>query len=125
MNRFKFLWTSMTFAIALFVAGCSAGGPAAEPQVLESGQALYIQHCAACHGANLEGQPDWQFPNADGVLPAPPHNREGHTSHHPDAQLLQIIAEGGTTLNSAMPAFGDTLSEEEMKAILAYIKSFW
>lgn len=125
MNSLKFVWTSITLAITLLIAGCSASGPTAELQVLESGKELYIQHCAACHGANLEGEPDWQFPNADGVFPAPPHNLDGHTWHHPDEQLLAIIADGGTTPNSAMPAFGETLSDEDMKAILAYIKSFW
>ena len=125
VNRLKFLLIGTTLTLTLAMAGCSASGPVVEPEVLTNGKELYIQHCASCHGANLEGQPDWQVPNADGILPAPPHNREGHTSHHPDAQLLQIIAEGGITLNSAMPAFSETLSEEEMKAILAYIKSFW
>ena len=39
---------------------------------LRRGAALYAQHCASCHGARLEGQPDWQTAGADGVLPAPP-----------------------------------------------------
>ena len=24
------------------------------------GRSLYAQHCAACHGVNLEGQPEWR-----------------------------------------------------------------
>ena len=111
--------------VALTIAACGTSEPVADAQVLATGEALYMQYCAACHGVNLEGQPDWQGPNADGVFPAPPHTRDGHTWHHPDSQLLQIIAEGGTTLNSAMPAFGDRLNQDEMEAILAYIKSFW
>ena len=107
------------------MAACGAETSSADPTVLATGEALYIQHCASCHGANLEGQSDWQFPDANGVFPAPPHNRDGHTSHHPDTQLLEIITQGGTTLNSAMPAFGDTLNQGEMEAILTYIKSFW
>ena len=41
---------------------------------LSNGQSLYTEHCAACHGANLEGQPDWRTPDENGVLPAPPHD---------------------------------------------------
>jgi mono/diheme cytochrome c family protein len=122
------LWivsTALTISLALIVAACGAKEPSADPEVLATGETLYVQHCATCHGANLEGQPDWKVPDANGVYPAPPHNRVGHTWHHPDSLLLEIIAQGGTMPNSAMPAFGDRLSRDQMEAILIYIKSFW
>jgi mono/diheme cytochrome c family protein len=121
----RLLLTAFAVGNMLAIAACGEKAPSAAPTVLATGEALYMEHCASCHGANLEGQPNWQVPNADGVFPAPPHTRDGHTWHHPDALLLRIIAEGGTTINSEMPAFGDRLTEEEMKAILAFIKSFW
>ena len=34
-----------------------------------NGQALYKEHCASCHGAKLEGQPNWRQPGSDGILP--------------------------------------------------------
>lgn len=97
------------------------------------GQALYAENCAACHGANLEGQADWQSPGEDGRLPAPPHDRTGHTWHHPDSVLFGYTQLGGTELlkqqgmdfDSGMPGFGDTLSDQEIWNILAYIKSTW
>lgn len=100
---------------------------------IASGQDLYVENCAACHGANLEGQADWQSPGADGRLPAPPHDRTGHTWHHPDSVLFGYTQLGGTELmnqqgmdfDSGMPGFGDTLSDEEIWNILAYIKSTW
>lgn len=52
------------------------------------------------------------------------HNRDRHTWHHPDARLLEFIAQGGSMPTSAMPGFGDKLSDQEMAAILAYIKSY-
>ena len=121
----RLLLTTFVVSNMLAIAACGEKAPSAAPEVLATGEALYMEHCASCHGANLEGQPNWQVPNADGVFPTPPHTRDGHTWHHPDALLLRIIAEGGTTINSEMPAFGDRLTEEEMKAILAFIKSFW
>ena len=107
-------------------------GQTAQADIAE-GQDLYVENCAACHGANLEGQSDWQSPGADGRLPAPPHDRTGHTWHHPDSVLFGYIQLGGTELmnqqgmdfDSGMPGFGDTLDDQEIWNILAYIKSTW
>lgn len=100
---------------------------------LELGSALYEQHCAACHGADLEGAANWQRPGPDGRLPAPPHDETGHTWHHGDGMLFEYTKHGGqaylddlgVTFDSGMPAFGDVLSDEEIKAILAFIRSTW
>ncbi len=97
------------------------------------GRALYEANCASCHGANLEGQPDWQGPGPDGRYPAPPHDASGHTWHHSDADLIAYITLGGEAalaqmgvrFDSAMPAFGDALSQQDIEDILAYIKSRW
>ena len=43
------------------------------------GQKVYAAQCAACHGARLEGQPNWRVRGPDGRLPAPPHDASGHT----------------------------------------------
>lgn len=56
--------------------------------LVADGRKLYDQACASCHGAMLEGQPNWRQRKADGRLPAPPHDPSGHTWHHPDAVLL-------------------------------------
>lgn len=100
---------------------------------LRQGAALYARHCAACHGARLEGQPDWQIADADGRLPAPPHDASGHTWHHDDAMLADYVRRGGQAvlddmgvpMTSGMPAFGELLTEGDIAAILAFIKSNW
>lgn len=61
----------------------------------DSGRALYVEHCAAYHGVDLEEQPDWRSPDANGFYPAPPHDETGHTWHHDDAVLIDYIARGG------------------------------
>jgi mono/diheme cytochrome c family protein len=101
-----------------------------DAETVAVGQALYEEHCAACHGADLEGQADWRERDADGYLPAPPHDETGHTWHHPDAQLFDITKYGteamvGGTYRSNMSGFGDVLSDDEIRAILAFIKSTW
>lgn len=111
-------------------------GADAGPQVtqraeqLTLGRTVYAENCASCHGINLEGQPDWKSRNANGRMPAPPHDATGHTWHHADAQLFAITKFGTAAVvrngyQSDMPGFGDTLSDDEISAVLAYIKSTW
>jgi len=104
--------------------------PADKNQV-QRGQLVYIRFCSLCHGANLEGQPDWRKRKPDGKLPAPPHDETGHTWHHPDNVLFGIIKQGlvppyaPDNYKSDMPAWGDTLKDDDIWAVLAYIKSRW
>lgn len=101
-----------------------------DPQVVSAGRDLYLEHCASCHGEELEGQPDWRSPGPDGRLPAPPHDASGHTWHHTDQVLFELTKYGvaayvGPDYDSAMPAFEDALSDDEIVAVLSYIKSRW
>ena len=116
------------FVLAL-LAGCGEKTP--DPAQLALGAKLYTQHCAACHGAKLEGQPDWQRRLSNGRFPAPPHDDSGHTWHHPDDVLFAITKHGMVPpyappgYQSDMPAFAGTLSDAEIRAVLAYIASQW
>lgn len=111
------------------------GGPVAlrpdDARVLALGQKVYAAQCAACHGANLEGQPNWQVPGPDGRLPAPPHDATGHTWHHPDDLLFRStklgVAKAANLKDhaSTMPAYEGVLSDEEIVAVLSWIKSRW
>lgn len=101
---------------------------------IERGEPLYEAHCAACHGAELEGEANWRVRKPDGSLPAPPHDDSGHTWHHPDSLLFDYTKLGGeealrrmgiTGVVSGMPAFGVTLSDQEIWDVLTYIKSSW
>ena len=103
--------------------------PDDQAQVAE-GQGVYRAQCARCHGANLEGQPNWKERQANGRLPAPPHDPSGHTWHHPDSALFGIAKHGLADFappgyQSDMPAFAGTLSDDQIAAVLAYIKSTW
>lgn len=93
------------------------------------GERLYTTSCASCHGASLEGQPKWQRRLPNGRLPAPPHDASGHTWHHPDAYLFRVTKLGPAAYPAGhrtdMPAFEGTLSDNEIAAILAFIKSRW
>jgi mono/diheme cytochrome c family protein len=120
-------------ALATAIAG-SAGAeaflPWQDPEAVAHGAEVYAAACASCHGADLQGQPDWRSPGPDGLLPAPPHDPTGHTWHHPDSVLFQITKYGTEAVvrggyRSAMAGFGDVLSDSDIVAVLAYIKSTW
>jgi len=46
--------------------------PTLDADAVAQGQSLYAQHCAICHGAHLEGAPNWKEPLPDGAFPPPP-----------------------------------------------------
>lgn len=97
---------------------------------VENGAVLYQDYCAACHGTKLEGEQNWREQDEDGYLPAPPHDKTGHTWHHADPLLIQITALGteaivGGTYKSRMAGFADVLSMDEVLDVLAFIKSTW
>ncbi|MCO4825030.1 MAG: cytochrome c [Amylibacter sp.] len=118
---------------------CLSGIPACADHELDnrdliSGEKLYADNCAVCHGANLQGQPNWQSPDENGVLPAPPHDKSGHTWHHDNALLFEYTKLGGqgalgargvSGFNSGMDGFGDVLTDDEIWDVLAYIRSTW
>lgn len=100
------------------------------PTQLALGQRLYVQHCASCHGKNLEGEPNWRRRKPDGKLPAPPHDATGHTWHHSDKLLFRIVKFGTASIaprgyKTDMPGYKDVLSDDEIRAVLAFIKSRW
>jgi len=118
--------------IALYWPTASvAGANPGDPEQVAMGQAVYQQNCASCHGAKLEGQPEWRTRKPDGKFPAPPHDEAGHTWHHPDKVLFRLTKNGmkpplaPVGYKSDMPAFDGALSDEEIWAVLSFIKTFW
>ncbi len=104
----------------------------ADPVLVARGEVLYRDHCGSCHGQALEGQANWRVRGPDGKLPAPPHDASGHTWHHPDEMLFGMIKEGFLTgryappgYRSDMAGYGDVLADEDIVAVLAYIKHSW
>ncbi len=132
----KIVWAGLLVGgmIVAVLAGWHYGGAEStagpSPEVVAQGRRVYADQCAACHGADLAGQPDWRSPLPTGRLPAPPHDASGHTWHHADDVLFLIVREGtaavvGNGYESDMPGFADVLSDAEIRAVLAYIKSTW
>src|SRR5712691_10063131 len=114
-------------AVANHVATVRAGDEASS---LDLGRAIYQKHCASCHGADAQGAPHWQASDEHGELPAPPHDAEGHTWRHSDAELYEMVSKGwrdpfNKTKRLTMPGFGDLLSRQQIVAVMSYLKTLW
>jgi len=137
MRRFDRLVCGIV-AVMWLIAGSRSGLIAsdeptrADPNdtaLITRGKAVYAGQCASCHGANLEGQPNWRHPLPNGRMPAPPHDATGHTWHHSDKQLFDMTKRGPGALvpgyQSDMPGFADKLRDADIWAVLSYIESTW
>ena len=121
------------WAFAVLLAACAVEPGGVDQESLVRGRTVYQANCAVCHGPSGEGQPDWHIRKADGFLPPPPLNGDGHTWHHGDGTLYVYVNQGGAAFESpsvpgyrsGMPAFGDSLSHEEIVAVIGYLKSLW
>lgn len=126
-----FLFVSVVGVIVLFLLTEEFGDPAvASTETLMAGRTLYLEHCADCHGDNLQGEVNWKIQKPDGTMPAPPHDDSGHTWHHDDELLFNYTKRGGQAMipgdfKSGMPAFKDILKDDEIETILSFIKSRW
>lgn len=116
---------SSTLLLVLALAGCGTESD------LTRGARVYGENCASCHGAKLEGQPNWKEKLPDGTWLAPPHDDSGHTWHHSDRWLFYVVEKGiaGPRAESGDQSvthqFGDKLSDSEIRAVLEYIKAQW
>lgn len=92
------------------------------PQVDEGALAraadIYTQHCASCHGDGGWGD----GPAAQGLDPAPAPLARTSTRMS-DAYLFWRMSEGGAPFASAMPAWKDTLSEQQIWEMIAYLRA--
>lgn len=95
-----------------------AGGEAIDPEdvaMVERGEAVYIQQCLGCHGADLRGD----GPDSAGMDPPPADFTQPHTMVHSDEDLIYWVRNGKQ--GTAMPGFENVLSDEEIRDVLSYI----
>ena len=96
--------------------------PPADAAVMQLGAKLYDQHCAACHGDQGQG--------ASRIYPALAGNRA--VTHPVANNLVKVVAHGGfapaTSGNPrpfGMPPFAQVLKDEEIAAVVTYIRQSW
>ncbi len=100
------------FLVCLMLAAVPAlAQPAASPETIAQGKAVYDKNCTACHGADA-GAGD----RAPAIVNASATSMRGERS---DAQLLNVVRNG--IPGTAMPAWGNRLSADEVSSLGAYI----
>ena len=97
--------------------------------MIARGKIIYKNNCMSCHQVNLVGAENWKGLDKDGHRKAPPLNGTGHTWHHDDASLHNIIKYGLAKIvknyEGKMLGFEDNLKDKDIDSVLAYMKSFW
>ena len=96
----------------------SVMGQEVSPEMIARGAELYAANCQACHGGATGGTLK--------DIP-PPHNANGHTWHHADQQIMNMVLNGisFSLEEQKMPSFQGALVEEEVEDISAYMKTWW
>ncbi|MGH2544726.1 MAG: c-type cytochrome [Ardenticatenaceae bacterium] len=128
----RLLGLALLLVLAALLLACAeqrSEEPEKQSALIEQGEALYDANCRSCHGGATGGQM-MDIP--------PPHNSNGHTWHHADCQLKEIVLNGSGEMGEMMremmgaspdtprmPAFKGQLTEKEVEAVLAYIKTLW
>ena len=97
--------------------------------MIARGKIIYESYCVSCHQVNLIGAENWKGVDEDGHRKAPPLNGTGHTWHHDDASLHNIIKYGLAKIvknyEGKMIGFGDKINDKQIDSVLSYIKSHW
>jgi mono/diheme cytochrome c family protein len=109
------------FAGALVVA-CSSGPPpppelATDPATVERGRALFVDHCALCHGVRGDGN----GPRREGILPPPADLTSAGWRRGADPRRVHDIIRDGKP-GTSMPSW-HALDEADIWALVAYVLS--
>ena len=115
--------------LAAFVVGCGGGStpapvetkpaepvaaaPVAAPAPVMDGKALHEQTCQTCHQADGSGAVGGQ------AIAGNYAERLGKT----DEELFNSIKNGFTGSVGSMPAWGGTLNDDQIKSVLAYVRT--
>lgn len=83
---------------------------AAGEQLINRGEQIYTANCATCHQPDGEGQ---------GAYPALREN--AFVTAQDPTQVIQTVLHG----RGQMPAFQDTLSNQESAAVISYVRNAW
>lgn len=95
-------------------ARLEADAAADRQAAVDAGREIYAQQCAVCHGPQGEG------------IDAPALNSKALLSSTQDEQLFSIIRSGvpGTAMPAWSQAFGGPLTDEQIRQVVAFLRSW-
>src|SRR4030095_6719479 len=120
--------SDLRYAIAIIASGAVLSafvvGASSARQMPPDGRAIFVANCATCHGQDGRGM---RTPAEVGFdLPLPDFTDCVFANREADADWSSIIHEGGPrrAFPRVMPAFGDALSDDEIDAVIAHLRTF-
>jgi len=124
------IFSSIKYAATIVASGAALSAlaviGAASQQMPPDGRALFNANCATCHGADGTGSARHNPAEVGFDLPLPNFADCSFANREADADWSSIIHRGGPrrAFPRVMPAFGEALSDEEIDAIIGYIRTF-
>lgn len=113
----------LVLALALGGLGLFTGGLAwvlndpRPPAGASRGERLYYSFCAGCHG--VDGRGSWRA----ALFLIRPGDLTSATGQ-PEPYLFDVIKHGGASIGRpGMPAFGAQLSDDDIRALVAYVRA--
>jgi mono/diheme cytochrome c family protein len=97
-----------------------AAAPAASPESITNGAALYKRHCVMCHGATGQGDGP-AAKSLKGKLPV--LSDKATMTKLTDEHIHEVITNGKKTEIGNMPALGKRLKPEEITDIVSYVRT--
>lgn len=116
MVRGIVLVAAIAAVVALGAVAAAGGGDAGK------GQVSFQMYCAACHGSTAKGD----GPGVGALNPKPRDLTDGaYMAKLKDQYLFDVIAKGGPALGKspAMPPWDPTLKDEDIRNVVAYIRT--
>jgi mono/diheme cytochrome c family protein len=107
-------------AAGLVAVAAASAAAADDAERLARGRELYQQGCQSCHGADGRGNPQWE----SAVRPI--EFSDCGTTSEPTEIWTTVVRKGGPSrgLDPAMPAFEGAYTDDEIGAIVAFIRGF-
>jgi cytochrome c oxidase subunit 2 len=103
-------------AAVLAAAGCGTGGKASGQADAQNGQKLFTAKCAGCHTLAAAGAKGTVGPDLDKALPTMNAAQIRRDILQPNARIAP-----GYQPNIMPPNFGDTLSPQQVDALVKYL----
>lgn len=101
--------------VVIAAGGGDDSGPRTQAELVADGEDVFAANCATCHGDDLRG-----------TFVGPPLLHEIYLpDHHPDSAIRAAVRNGVTAHHwdsAGMPAI-PTLSDDEIDAVIAFIRS--
>ena len=115
--RLRYTQVAIGFAVGLMAVGIPLSAPHAQQlSPLDQGKAIYMGHCAGCHGFDGGGN----GPFAAGMTPAPTNFKTATVATLSDNTIQQAVLVGKGTV---MRGYATILTSSEINALVLYLRS--